>query len=76
LIHLFIGHQALPCVEVAGCCFLGPGHKMTGCRSLGHPGAGGLQCHDPGIPGLVFANWWMKPGPWVSVDSMANQTKS
>ena len=34
-----VGCQALPCMDAAGCCLVGPSHEATGCRTLGGQGA-------------------------------------
>ena len=34
-----VGCQALPCAHSAGCCLVGPGHEVAGCRIQGGPRA-------------------------------------
>ena len=34
-----IGCQAMPCVDAASCCVVGPGHEVACFRSLGGPWA-------------------------------------
>ena len=75
-----VGCQTLPCVDAAGCCLAGPGHKAAGCRTLGGLGAsagsmvGGVRV--PKTLGPLLTYWQVKPDPGISARLLAGRAGS